>query len=70
MNIELIKNDLSKKINRKVIISVYGLRNRVTRYEGILYRLYPNIFTILDNGEEQSFAYRDVITGEIKIKYL
>ena len=32
--------------------------------------MYPNLFTVLVNGEEKSFNYRDVITGEVKIKYL
>ena len=70
MNINIIKEDISKNINRKVIINVYGLRNKVNRYEGILYKIYPNLFTVLVNGEEKSFNYRDVITGEVKIKYL
>ena len=70
MNINIIKEDISKNINRKVIVNVYGLRNRVSRYEGILYKIYPNLFTVLVNGEEKSFNYRDVITGEVKIKYL
>ncbi|MDE6284342.1 MAG: hypothetical protein K2M17_01175 [Bacilli bacterium] len=70
MNINIIKADLAKKLNRKVIVSVHGLRNRVSRYEGTLYKLYPNIFTIKTGGEEKSFSYRDVITGEVKIKYI
>ncbi len=70
MNINIVKEEISKNINRKVSISVYGLRNRVNRYEGIIYKMYPNLFTVLVNGEEKSFNYRDVITGEVKIKYL
>ena len=70
MNINLVKEEISKKLNSKVIVSVYGMRNRVSRLEGILYKIYPNLFTILVNGEEKSFCYRDVITGDVKIKYL
>ena len=70
MNINIIREDISKNISKKVIVNVYGLRNRVSRYEGILYKIYPNLFTVLVNGEEKSFNYRDVITGEVKIKYL
>ena len=58
------------KLNRKVMVSVYGMRNRVSRLEGILYKTYPNLFTVLVDGEEKSFCYRDVITGDVKIKYL
>ena len=70
MNLNIIKDQISKSLNKKVLVSVYGLRNRVDRYEGTLYKIYPNIFTILINGEEKSFTYRDVITGEVKLKYL
>ena len=70
MNINLVKEEISKRLNSKVIVSVYGMRNRVSRLEGILYKIYPNLFTILVNGEEKSFCYRDVITGDVKIKYL
>ena len=70
MNLNIIKEQISKSLNKKVLVSVYGLRNRVDRYEGTLYKMYPNIFTILINGEEKSFTYRDVITGEVKLKYL
>ena len=70
MNINIIKEQIKSKINRKVSISVFGLRNRVNKYDGVIYKVYPNIFTVLIDGEEKSFTYRDVITGEVKIKYL
>lgn len=70
MNINLVKEEIAKKINRKVIVSVFGLRNRVSRFEGTIYKVYPNIFTVLVNGEEKSFTYRDLITQEVKIKYV
>ena len=69
MNINIIKEEIKSKINRKVTISVFGLRNRVNKYDGVIYKVYPNIFTVLIDGEEKSFTYRDVITGEVKIKY-
>lgn len=70
MNINLVKEEISKRLNSKVIVSVYGMRNRVSRLEGILYKIYPNLFTVMVDGEEKSFCYRDVITGDVKIKYL
>lgn len=70
MNINIVKEEVSKNLNRKVLVTVYGMRNRTNRYEGVIYKAYPNIFTILENGEEKSFPYRDVITGDVKIKYL
>ena len=70
MNLNIIKERINDNLGKKVIVSVYGLRNRVNKYEGVLYKTYPNIFTILINNGEKSFNYRDVITGEVKIKYM
>ena len=70
MNINIIKNEINNKLNSKVLVSVYGMRNRVNKLEGILYKTYPNLFRVLVDGEEKSFCYRDVITGDVKINYL
>ena len=70
MNIDLIKEKLNNNLNKKVVVTVYGLRNKINRYEGTLYKLYPNIFSILEDGKEKSFSYNDYITGDIKIKFL
>lgn len=70
MNIENIKSMINNNINKKVKITVYGIRNKVNHFEGTLYKTYPNIFTILYQGEEKSFSYRDIITKDIDIKYL
>ena len=70
MNLDLVRNKIKDNLNRKVIVTVYGLRNRINRYEGILYKVYPNIFSILEDGKAKSFSYNDYITGDIKIKYL
>lgn len=70
MNINIVREEIEKKLNRKVLVSVYGMRNKVSRVEGILYKTYPNIFTVLVNDEEKSFSYRDLIIGDVKIKYL
>ncbi len=70
MNIDLIKEKIKSNLNRKVEVTVYGLRNRTNVYRGILYQTFGNIFTIMTNNEQKSFTYNDVITGEVKIKYI
>ena len=68
MNINYIKRYLLSKIGLKIIIIYFGSRNRKERYEGILYKLYNNIFIIkLTNGEVKSFAYIDILTKTIQI---
>ncbi len=70
MNIDLVKSQIESHLNKKVVVTVYGLRNKIQRYEGTLYKTYPNIFTILTDGVEKSFSYNDYITGYIKVKIL
>ncbi len=70
MNINLVKEEIKSHLSQKVLVSVYGMRNRMEKFEGRLYKVYPNLFSVLINGEEKSFPYRDIITEDIKIKYL
>ena len=70
MNIDLVKSKIEANINKKVVVTVYGMRNKISRYEGTLYKTYPNIFTIMTDGVEKSFSYNDYITGYIKVKLL
>ena len=70
MNIEIIKSNIEKNLGKSVKVTVYGIRNKINHFEGKLYKVYPNIFTILYCGEEKSFSYRDIITKDIDVKYL
>lgn len=70
MNIDIIKQDLHRNIGKLVRVTVYGMRNKTDYYEGTIYKLYPNIFTIMYHGEEKSFSYRDIITKDINVKYM
>lgn len=70
MNLDNIKNDIAKHLNSNVIVTVYGMRNRVDKYDGYIKSIYPNFFTIMYRNDEKSFNYRDIVTKDIKIKYL
>jgi len=70
MNIDLVRQKIVNNLNKKVRVTVHGLRNKITRYEGTLYKVYPNIFSILEDGVEKSFSYNDYIIGDVKIKFL
>ncbi|MBO4600889.1 MAG: hypothetical protein J5634_01475 [Bacilli bacterium] len=70
MNLDIIKDKIKNKINSSVIITVKGIRNKKQIYEGKIYKLYPNIFSILTRNGEKSFSYADVVTKDILIKYI
>ena len=69
LNTNYIKEEIKKNIGRKIHIKLYGMRGKTNSYEGIIHAVYPNLFTILENNIEKSFTYRDILTGDIKIKY-
>ena len=69
MNLDAVKDNITKNIGKKVIVTVYGMRNKVNKYEGVLYKVYPNIFSIMTDYGEKSFSYNEYITGEVKIRY-
>ena len=68
MNIKNIKNYLYTKIGHRIVIIYYGSRNKKEKYEGELYKLYNNVFTIkLFNNDIKSFSYIDILTKTIQI---
>jgi len=70
MSLDNIKEDVKKHLNAKVVISVFGMRNKNYQVEGYISNVYPSIFTVNENGLERSFNYSDIATGEISIKYI
>ena len=70
MNIDLIREEIKNHLNKPVRIKVFGMRNKINDYSGIINAIYPNIFSIINPKYEKSFSYRDIITGEIEIKYI
>ena len=46
MNLKLIKRYLASRIGSKIVIIYYGSRNKKERYDGILLKIYYNIFII------------------------
>ena len=70
MNLDIVKREIQSRLNSKVEIKVYGMRNRVETIVGVISNVYPNIFTVIADGENKSFRYADIITGEIRVKYL
>lgn len=68
MNVKSIKRYLASKIGTRIVVIYYGSRNRKERYEGLIYNVYNNIFTIKTcTGEIKSFSYIDILTKIIQI---
>ncbi len=70
MNLDIVRDNVAKYLNKKVLVKVYGMRNKNYEYEGVLSAIYPYVFTVLIDGSEKSFNYADVIIGDVVIKPL
>ena len=62
MNIDKIKLKVKELSKEKLNIKVYIGRNKYEYYEGIIDKIYNNIFTIKTNKGIKSFSYADVAT--------
>ncbi len=69
MNLDFIREEIKNHLNHPVQIKVFGMRNKESVYTGRINAIYPNIFSIINPEYEKSFSYRDIITGDIEIKY-
>ena len=65
MNIDKIKLKLKELLYEKLKVKVYIGRNKYEYYEGIIDKLYDNIFTLKTNKGIKSFSYSDIATKTI-----
>lgn len=70
MNVDIIKDEIKKNLGKRVVVKIYGMRNRVDTIEGLITKVYPNLFMVENNNESKSITYADVITKEAVVKYL
>ena len=70
MNVDLVKEQIKNNLGKKVIVKIYGMRNRVDTIEGIITKVYPNLFMVENNRESKSISYSEIITKEAVVKYL
>ena len=68
MNIKEIKRYLKYKVGSNIIIIYHGGRNKKEKYQGIIYKIYDNVFTIkMFDNKIKCFSYIDVLTKTIQI---
>ena len=65
MNIDKIKNKIINIKNGKLKIKVNIGRNKYEYYEGIIDKMYQNIFTVITNKGIKSFSYSDIATKAV-----
>ena len=61
------KEFIKSNFGRRVLIKVYGIRNKVDMIEGIISECYSHVFIVRTKFGNKSFAYTDVLVGNIRI---
>lgn len=69
MNLDIVRENMKKYLNKNVKIDVYGMRNKNYEYYGVVSGLYPYVFTVLIDGTQKSFNYSDVIIGDVVVNF-
>ena len=66
MNVSDIKEEIESLVNKQIMIKVSGSRSRNQMFKGVVNQVYPNIFTVIVDGNNMSFTYADVAIGDVK----
>ena len=61
------KEFIKSSFGRRVLIKVYGIRNKVDMIEGIISECYSHVFIVRTKFGNKSFTYTDVLVGNIKV---
>ena len=70
MNVDIVKEQIKSNVGKRVIVKIYGMRNRVDTIEGIITKVYPNLFMVENNHESKSISFSEIITKEAVVKYV
>ena len=70
MNIKKIRMQLEQNKGKTLHFRFNGSRNQIEEFNGEIIELYPSIFLVRLEGEEnkiKSFSYSDLITESVEI---
>ncbi len=70
MNVDIVRDEIKSNLGKRVLIKIYGMRKKVDTIEGIITKVYPNLFIVENSHCSKSITYADVITKEATVKYL
>ncbi len=70
MNPNVIRENLEVHKGERVLVKIYGMRNKNDSFIGILRDIYPKIFTIEVGNSIRSFSYSEIINKEVVITFI
>lgn len=70
MNPIVIREELLSKKGSRVLVQIYGMRNKKDKFVGTLKDIYPQIFTVEFNDIIRSFSYSELINKEVVLSFI
>lgn len=70
MNPHVIRENLEKHKGERVRVKIYGMRNKIDSFTGIIKDIFPQIFTIDTSMGIKSFSYSEIINKEVVLTFI
>ena len=70
MNPYVIRDNIKTHIGERVMIKVYGMRNKTDSFIGTIQDIYPQIFTVMVGSTVKSFSYSEIINKEVELTFI
>ncbi len=70
MNPHVIREELFKHKNERVLVKIFGMRNKNDSFIGVLKDIYPQIFTVEVGSSIKSFSYSEIINKEVVLTFI
>lgn len=70
MNPIVIRENLELHRGERVLVKIYGMRNKNDSFTGILKDIYPQIFTVEVGNTIRSFSYSEIINKEVVLTFI
>ena len=70
MNPYLIRDNLKTHIGERVMVKIYGMRNKTDSFIGVIKDIFPQIFTVEVGSTVKSFSYSEIINKEVELTFI
>ena len=70
MNPHVIRENLETHKGERVMVKIYGMRNKTDSFVGTIKDIYPQIFTIEVGEATRAFSYSEIINGEVVLTFI
>lgn len=70
MNPYVIRDNLAAHKGERVLVKIYGMRNKNDSFIGTIRDIYPQIFTVDTGSSIKSISYSEIINKEVVLTFI